>query len=113
MAAISIYYHILKIFSWNSLSFQTYYFFLKRTGRRAARYIKKKGARRARTKELALYKLEHRFSQKGERDRPANKEKRSHYAKSAAKCLAPCYFVSIVLNLGIACSYELVKTISL
>jgi len=29
---------------------------LKRTGRRAARYIKKKGARRARTKELALYK---------------------------------------------------------
>jgi len=97
------------------LPFSTMLFFLKkkRTGRRAARYIKKKGARQARTKELALYKLEHKFSQKGERDRPANKEKRSHYAKSAAKCLAPCYFVYIVLNLGIACSYELVKTISL
>ena len=48
-------------------------FFLKRTGRRAARYIKKKGARRARTKELALYKFEHRSSQK-EENRPAKTE---------------------------------------
>jgi hypothetical protein len=33
-------------------------FFLKRTGKRVARYIKKKDAQRARTKELALAKKE-------------------------------------------------------
>ena len=59
-------------------------FFLKRTGRRAARYIKK----------VALYKAEHRSRKKRLENRPANKEKRNHYAKSAAKCLAPAKWLS-------------------
>ena len=49
-------------------------FFLKRTGRRAARYIKKKGARRAKQTTLALYKAEHGSRKKGWRTgRPTKK----------------------------------------
>jgi len=46
-------------------------FFFKRTGRRAARYIKK----------VALYKAEHRSRKKRLENRPSNKEKRNHRSK--------------------------------
>jgi len=48
---------------------------LKRTGRRAARYIKKKGARRAGTKELALYKARVQIFTKRRKNWPAKKER--------------------------------------
>ena len=54
------------------------FIFLKRTGRRAARYIKKKGARRAKQTKLALYKAEHGSRKKGWRTGRPTKKRENH-----------------------------------
>jgi len=66
-----------------AIPFSPFGFFLKRIGRRAVRNIKKKGVRRATTKESALYRARAQFFTK--RRKPAGQKGRNKNKQTPAK----------------------------